>query len=369
MRVLLLLLAVLSGGSLMGCGVSNDNIHAVVAKDGETVDDLPVFPSIDAALKAAPADRKSPYRILVRAGEYREKLVINKPNIHLVGEGMTKTRIHYDDYAGKPDGEGGELGTFRSFVVKVTNTDVHFYQLSIENRFDFVANDARAKEDPARVSGSQAVALHLDKGSDRILARKVQLLGHQDTLYANGSRAWFDQSRIAGNVDFIFGAGNVVFTDTEIVTTPRGKSHETHGYVTAPSTDIESEFGFTFINCDLTRAPEVPDNAVSLGRPWHPTTTFSDGRYANPKAIGKAVFIGCRMEAHIKESGWSRMGGTAPGGERMYFYPEDSRFFEYGSEGPGAHRNESRRRLTEAEVKQYTLDRILGDWDPQKNES
>ncbi|WP_027328357.1 pectinesterase family protein [Marinimicrobium agarilyticum] len=369
MKAFLLFLVVWSAVVLPGCDAAGDEFHAVVDEQGETVNGLPVFTSIEAALKAAPADRENPYRILIRAGEYREKLLIDKPNIHLVGEGIHKTRIHYDDYAGKPDGEGAELGTFRSFVVKVTSTDVHFYHLSIENRFDFPANDARSKEDPARVSGSQAVALHLDKGSDRVLARDVQLLGHQDTLYANGHRAWFDQSRIAGNVDFIFGAGNVVFTDTEIVTTARGKVHDTHGYVTAPSTNIDFEFGFTFINCDLTHEPSVPEDSVSLGRPWHPTTTFPDGRYANPDAIGKSVFIGCRMAAHIKESGWSKMGGTAPNGKRIYFYPEDSRFFEYGSEGPGAHRNESRRRLSGTEVKQYTLDRILGDWDPQKNGS
>lgn len=365
MRALLLFLTVWSAVAIVGCNAAGDDFHAVVDARHEADHGLPVFTSIEAALKAAPADSEKPYRILIRAGEYREKLLIDKPNIHFVGEGMQKTRIHYDDYAGKPDGEGGQLGTFRSFVVKVTSTDVHFYRLSIENRFDFLANDARSKEDPSRVSGSQAVALHLDKGSDRILARDVQLLGHQDTLYANGERAWFDQSRIAGNVDFIFGAGNVAFTDTEIVTTARGKAHDVHGYVTAPSTDIGSEFGFTFINCNLTREPSVPDDTVSLGRPWHPTTTFPDGRYANPDAIGKSVFIGCRMAAHIKETGWSRMGGTAPNGERMYFYPQDSRFYEYGSEGPGAHRNEHRRRLSSAEVKQYTLDRILGDWEPQ----
>ncbi len=349
-----------------GCGEARRDLDAVVDQQQRAYDDLPVYASVQAALDAAPNASQEPHRILVRAGEYREKLHIEKPFIHLLGEGMEQTRIHYDDYAGKDDGEGGNLGTFRSYTVSVSSTDVQFHSLSIENRFDFVANDALDKDHPDRVSGTQAVALHLDKGSDRILARDVQLLGHQDTLYMNGERAWFDKSRIAGNVDFIFGAGNALFTDSEIVTTARGKHHDPHGYITAPSTNIESEFGFTFLNCRLTREEGVPDSSTALGRPWHPTTTFDDGRYADPDAIGKAVFIGCHMDAHISEAGWDKMGGTAPDGSKMWFYPEDSRFFEYGSEGPGAHEHEGRRHLSEAEVKRYRIDTILGDWAPEQ---
>ena len=366
MRLVSFVFALLAMMLVVGCGDARRDLHAVVDQQQRAFDDLPVYPTVQAALDAAPDSSDAPHRILIRAGEYREKLRIDKPYIHLLGEGMEQTRIHYDDFAGRSDGEGGNLGTFRSYTVSVTSTDVQFHSLSIENRFDFVANDALPKDHPDRVNGTQAVALHLDKGSDRVLARDVQLLGHQDTLYMNGERAWFDKSRIAGNVDFIFGAGNALFTDSDIVTRARGRQHETHGYVTAPSTDIHSEFGFTFLNSRLIREAGVPDNSTALGRPWHPTTTFDDGRYADPDAIGKAVFIGCHMEAHIKESGWDKMGGTAPDGGKMWFYPEDSRFFEYGSEGPGAQQHEQRRHLSEAEVKRYRIDTIFGDWVPEE---
>jgi len=366
MRLVFFAFALLAMMVVVGCGDARRDLHAVVDQQQRPFDDLPVYPTVQAALDAAPDSSDAPHRILIRAGEYREKLKIDKPFVHLLGEGMDQTRIHYDDYAGRDEGDGGNLGTFRSYTISVTSTDVQFHSLSIENRFDFVANDALAKDNPDRVSGTQAVALHLDKGSDRILARDVQLLGHQDTLYMNGKRAWFDKSRIAGNVDFIFGAGNALFTDSDIVTTARGSKHDTHGYVTAPSTDIESEFGFTFLNCRLLREEGVPDNSTALGRPWHPTTTFDDGRYADPNAIGKAVFVGCYMASHIKESGWDKMGGTAPDGTKMWFYPEDSRFFEYGSEGPGAHDHKGRRRLSESEVKRYRIDTILGDWAPER---
>lgn len=350
---------------LLGCGKASSELDAVVDPQGRAWGDLSVYTHIQAALDAAPRASERPHRILVREGDYREKLVIAKPHLQLIGEGVDKTRIHYDDYAGRDDGDGGTLGTFRTYVVKVAAPDVQLHSLTIENDFDFVANDALPSGHAEKRSGTQAVALHLDDASDRFLAREVKLLGHQDTLYANSGRAWFDSSIIAGSVDFIFGAGNAVFSDSAIVTRARGRTHSPHGYVTAPSTDIESPFGFTFINSQLRRESGVPDNSTALGRPWHPTRTFDDGRYADPDAIGKAVFLHTRMDAHITEAGWDRMAGTAREGEgRDWFYPEGSRFFEYDSHGPGEHRNEQRRTLSAQERAQYTLDTIFGDWQP-----
>ena len=56
------------------------------------------------------------------------------------------------------------------------------------------------------------------EGSDTFFARDIALLGYQDTLYVNSGRSWFDRSLIAGNVDYIFGKGNALFTHSEIKT-------------------------------------------------------------------------------------------------------------------------------------------------------
>lgn len=101
---------------------------------------------------------------------------------------------------------------------------------------------------------------------------------------------------------------------------------------------------------------------MPLGRPWHPTTQFSDGRYADPNAIGKAVFIHSWMDAHITTDGWYAMGGTAKDGTKIPFLPEDARFFEYQNTGPGAKINTKRRQLTTAEAQHYSREKILGDW-------
>lgn len=347
--------------------VKKSPYDAIVDKNSSAKD---AFTSIEAAIDAAPSTETKPYRIFIASGDYYEKLVIAKPHIQLIGADQHSTRIFYGAYAGQQATDAGATkgqiwGTPGSATLIVRAANVHLQQLTIENSFDFLANDALDSDDPLRIANSQAVALHLDNGSDRFLARNIRLLGYQDTLYVNSGRSWFDQSYIAGNVDFIFGKGNALFTDSEIKTLGRGKPSDPHGFLVAPSTNINSEYGLTFIDCRLTRDASVPDNSTPLGRPWHPTTQFADGRYADPNAIGKAVFISTWMDAHITLDGWYSMRGTAKDGSRTQFQPEDARFFEFNSSGPGAAITALRRQLSEDEMKNYTIERILGDWRPE----
>jgi len=328
------------------------------------------FTRIQAALDAAPATTNKPYRIFITPGDYYEKIIIAKPNIQLIGADKKSTRIFYDAYAGQQSTEAGATkgqlwGTSGSATLIVRAANIRIQQLTIENTFDFLANDALANDDPRRIANTQAVALHLDNGSDQFLARDVRLLGYQDTLFVNSGRSWFDKTLVAGNVDFIFGKGNALFTDSEIKTRGRGKPGIPYAYLVAPSTPIGSEYGLTFIDCILTRSKSVPDNSAPLGRPWHPTTQFADGRYADPAAIGKAVFINSWMDKHITLDGWHSMSGTAKDGSRIQFQAEDARFFEYNSKGPGAVVNGKRRQLSAEEVKNYSREKILGDWKPE----
>ena len=352
-----------------GCAVQSTSTYDALVSSSATPS-AKKFPSLQAALDAAPSTATKPYRIYIAPGNYYEKLILAKPNIHLIGADKNTTRIFYDAYAGQqstdPGATKGQIwGTPGSATLIIRAANVHVENITIENSFDFIANDALANDDPKRIANTQAVALHLDTGSDRFLARNIRLLGFQDTLFVNAGRSWFDKSFIAGNVDFIFGKGNALFTNSEIKTLGRGKPNTPHAYVVAPSTQITSEYGLTFIDCILTRAKSVPDNSTPLGRPWHPTTQFADGRYADPNAIGKAVFINNWMDAHITHDGWYSMSGTAKDGSKIPFLPEDARFFEHNSKGPGAAINDKRRQLSEAEVNSYSRDKIFGDWYPE----
>ncbi len=364
-----LVVLVLSLTFISGCATQpGSNYDATV--NASTKPSAKNFPSIQAALDAAPTINQKPYRIFIAQGNYYEKLVIAKPNIHLIGEHKNSTRIFYNAYAGQQSTDAGATkgqiwGTPGSATLIIRAANIQLQQLTVENTFDFLANDALATDDPKRIPNSQAVALHLDNGSDQFLARDIRLLGYQDTLFVNAGRSWFDKSFIAGNVDFIFGKGNALFTNSEIKTLGRGKPSTPHAYLVAPSTNINSEYGLTFIDCILTRDKSVPDNSTPLGRPWHPTTQFADGRYADPNAIGKAVFINSWMDAHITRDGWYAMGGTAKDGTKIQFLPEEARFFEYKNKGPGAAQHEQRRQLSAEEASHYSKATIFGDWNPQ----
>lgn len=327
------------------------------------------FSNLQAAVDAAPANAARRYRILAKAGRYYEKITINRSNLEIVGEGMDSTLIYFDANAAEAGHyRDDNRGTPGSATMSINARDVHIANLTIANTFDFPANDAKAKDDPSRVSASQAVALLLDTASDRVSFDSVAVNGYQDTLFANGHRAYFYQSHISGNVDFIFGRGAVVFDQSTITSRPRAKrfpESAIQGYITAASTNIEQDYGLVFLDCELRRENGVPDKSVTLGRPWHPTTTFDDGRYADPDAIGHAVFIRTYMDAHISPEGWSSMSGTARDGTKSrVFTPGESRFYEHRNFGPGAATNSQRPQLSDAEAAQYTRENIFAEWRP-----
>lgn len=90
-------------------------VDAVVDKnftgnDGESVNGVPHFTSISAALeflKNSKNDEEKRKYIFIKSGNYYEKITIDIPNLSLVGEDVLSTKIYYDDAAGKtlPDGK------------------------------------------------------------------------------------------------------------------------------------------------------------------------------------------------------------------------------------------------------------------------
>lgn len=304
------------------------------------------FTSIVAALAAAERDRTDQWvTIDIGPGAFREKPTIRRARTRLVGRGASGTRLHFDAVAEHAAGyDRGRWGTAGSATLTVAADEVRVAGMTIENDFDYLANDALPEGDPRKISNSQAVAVTLDTPSDRVVFDRVALLGYQDTLFTRGKRAIIRNSLIAGNVDFIFGNGALLIQDSEIRTRRRGadtKGEPFASFVTAPSTPISQPIGIVLYRSRLTREAGVADGSVALGRPWHPTTVFPDGRYADPAAIGQAVFIDCTMDAHIHRDGWASMPGTARDGTKTaIFRPQDSRFAEIRSRGPGARRRD-----------------------------
>ncbi|MBB6324592.1 pectinesterase [Algoriphagus iocasae] len=303
--------------------VSAQEFAFVVAKDGSGD-----FQTIQEAFDAVPDFRKNETRILLKPGVYKEKLVLaaSKTNISLIGEDAATTLMTYDDFAQKKNKFGEEMGTTGSTSFFVFGDGFYAKNITFENSSGPVG---------------QAVAVRVD--GDKVIFEKCRFLGFQDTLYPHGdrSRQYYKDCYIEGTVDFIFGWSTAVFENCEIF------SKAPNGYVTAASTEKETEFGFVFINCKLTG--DAPQNSVYLGRPW--------------RDYAQTVFINTEMGAHIKPEGWHNW--NKPNAEQTAFYAE------YGSTGPGA--NASQRvswahQLTEDEVVKYTVESVLAgedEWNPK----
>ncbi|EGG30585.1 Putative pectinesterase [Aequoribacter fuscus] len=357
MRIWATLLAVL----ISGCSTNPPHGGAVSLCVGDGGD---CFPTIQAAVDSL-SNVERRVEIHIASGCYYEKLVVTQPNIHFIGDANSPSTIYHGTFAGQPmPGSDETYGTWRSATVTIRSQDVSFKHINIFNTYDYPSNDALDKNDPAKQRGSQAVALMLDKGSDRFLFQLGEIKGYQDTLFTLAGRSLFINSTISGHVDFIFGAGTALFVGNTIVTEPRAKPMQTIGYLTAPSTDIGTNYGLVFWNNKLTANSGVAPNTMGLGRPWHPTTTFPDGRYADPNAIGQSIFIANWMGEHIQTHPWHPMGGTAKEGGKTYFQPEDARFFEYASCGPGGSHSTSRRQLEYQQMTTFEPMAVLGDWHP-----
>jgi pectinesterase len=328
-------------------------------REGDSVAGAPVFRSLGATLASLPANGGVRTVIFIRNGRYREKLTIDRPRITLVGESRTGTVLTFDAAAGQPAPGGGTWGTRGSYTLRIVAPDFRAEHLTIENAFDYMGNAAKAATDSTKLRDPQGVALMLDTGSDRAAFVDVRILGHQDTLFPNAGRSWFHRCEITGSVDFIFGAGQALFEECDIVSRDRG-SKTNNGYVTAPSTSVRDDAGFVFLRCRLLKErPTMAPASVSLGRPWHP--------FGDPDAVGASVLVDTWMDDHIAAKGWERMSSTDSTGARVWWEPESARFFEHGSRGPGAMASAARRQLTDAERARFTKASVLRGWEPTPN--
>ncbi|WP_303919865.1 pectinesterase family protein [Draconibacterium sediminis] len=288
----------------------------VVAKDGSGD-----YTTVQEAINAVPDFRKNRTTIFIKQGIYKEKLVLpaSKTMVTFIGEDLENTILTYDDYASKKNHFGEEMGTTGS---------TSFYIFGE----GFIAKNITFQNSAGPVG--QAVAVRIE--SDKVAFENCRFLGNQDTLYPHGknSRQYYKNCYIEGTVDFIFGWSTAIFEDCTIFC-------KTAGYITAPSTEEGTEYGFVFLNCNITG--DAPENSFYLGRPWRP--------------YGKSVFIGCKLGKHIKPEGWHNW--RDPEKEKTAY------FAEYKNTGEGAdtkNRVAWSHQLSDSEAKEYSVENIFGDW-------
>jgi pectinesterase len=350
--------------SAAGVAQAAPRYDAVLARSGDGRKfSAPTYPTLSAAVTAAPANGTKPFRILVTRGVWDEQVSIDKPFVHLIGEDRKGSVISHLAASGLTAPDGKKWGTFRTPTLFVRAPDFAARNLTIQNAFDGLAEMSKPGGLHSHDGGGpQAVALMLAKGSDRARLTEVDILSYQDTLFPDAGRSLFERCLITGSYDFIFGAGRAYFEGCEIRSRPR-PADPLDGYIVAPSTPIEQPFGLVFHKCRLTKEAGTRIGSVYLGRPWRPSGTFPDGRYGDPRFVGATAFIDCWMDDHVAPAGWTEMWYTGrDGNPRTMLQPEDARFSQYAAKGPGAAAFKRGHWLTAAEAKAAGRSAVLPGW-------
>ena len=234
-------------------------------------------------------------------GEYRAKPVVLTPGLTIQGAGADRTRIVWDDYAKKPDHNGVEYNTFRTWTVAVCADGVSMRDLSVIN--DSLRPEEKGQEVALTVYG------------DSFSMERCRLASTQDTLFlgplpadlierydgflpdrlrlSKRCRQRFTDCLIEGTVDFIFGCGEAVFDCCEIrsLVDARGV-----GYAAAPAHARSQDEGFLFQSCRFTAEEGVPPGSVYLARPW--------------RDYGLCVFENCACGPHISPLGFDKWNDT-----------------------------------------------------------
>ena len=92
---------------------------------------IPIFASVGDAIAAAPTTGGKPFRILVTRSRWHEKLVVDKPDIHLVGEDRAASVLTFDAAAGMPRPDGEPWGTWGCASVTIRAPGFRATELTI----------------------------------------------------------------------------------------------------------------------------------------------------------------------------------------------------------------------------------------------
>ena len=229
------------------------------------------FATVQGALDSLPANNTTPTLINVRNGTYTEVVEFKKGNVVLRGQSRGGTIIGYANNSSL------NPSTHSRMAMKVNANDVALDNLTITNS---TAQDF-----------SQAEAVMIETGAARIIVNNCNVDSYQDTILANTStsKAYFNRSLIQGDVDFIWGGGNLFFTNCEVRWLIRAGNSAALGPNPSPSASDISSNGFSFVNCSLTTLPGANPNDT-VGR----TRGITNGNTA---------LINCFVSTNI--GGWS----------------------------------------------------------------
>lgn len=282
------------------------------------------YQTVQEAVDSVPDNSAARFTIFIQPGVYKEHLVIpkSKINITLLGADAQITILTNDLHVKSLGEDGKEVGTIGSASSVVSAADFRAENLTFENTAPHVA---------------QALAIYVQ--GDRAEFRKCRFLGYQDTIRVRKGRSYFEDCLITGRTDFIYGEATAWFERCQIHVT------ETGGWITAANTPQEQPYGLIFSNCLITGEPNVQE---MLGRPWRPHA--------------HTVWLNTRMSEVVNPLGWNNW--SKPESEKTVRYEEYNSTTLDGKPVDISRRVAWAKQLSAEEAAQYTIDNVLGDWNP-----
>ena len=265
---------------------------------------------------------------------------ISGHNVAVIGQSMEGTIIR-----NQPDVKIESISKTAVFQNRGRNN--YYQDLTLKNDLDYYA----------AVPDGRAVCLQ-DKGM-RTICNRVRMLSYQDTYYSDNEKCqhYMQDTEIHGTIDFICGAGDVWFERCRIVTEKRTLGGDGVNIITATRTS-DTPWGYIFNRCTI-------ENKVSMfnyGRSWHtdPRCVWLYTTLLTPEKLEPTRFEdeGMKISSnYFKEYGTMDAQGRniTPKSNVVTFTLRDH-----------THPFVAETIMSKQEAKQYTLERIFGDWQPDR---
>lgn len=265
-----------------------------------------------------------PVTINVRNGVYNELLYLRgKDNVTLKGESRDGAIIQYANYDTLNTGSGASQASADAAATGGRSV------LLVEASDMLVLDTLTLKNTTLRSAAisAQAETLYFNNDSGRLIAKNANFQSEQDTLNLKGY-AWFWQSLVAGNVDFIWGSSRAaLFEECEIRSVGDTSNASSGGYILQARAANATDKGYVFLNSRLTHGPgpgplhsDVPAGATYLARSAGNTAYWDN-----------IAFINTKMDTHIATVGWASAGVNGQPAPNPAAATAASGWREYGS--------------------------------------
>jgi pectate lyase len=273
----------------------------------------PQYKTVAAAIAAASKDNV----ILVRNGDYNEKLNISTSGLHIIGEDSEKTRIYYSVCEGNKTKDSDK--SRYAITLNSGASDFTFENITLENSWEY--------DGTGNVYSNESAEALYSEAANTVLVG-VRLMSYQDTIQSKNNKMYLYRCYVAGNVDFMWGVSTtVLYDDCDIVF--RYNANKNSGYYTAYGKDSDVVYN----NCRFTSEENCGGTKYYLGRPYNNET--------------KVTLIDCYMGSVINDDyGWATWGGKELTSDETTY--AKALFYESGSYGASTSVNLNRRQLSQS---------------------